>query len=361
MRGNSGNGRSKDQPWKIVVSRRFLVYIGLITEKICFAADHWSCVMANLHATGNRPERSPRQAFTLIELLVVIAIIGILIALLLPAVQKVREAANRIKCANNLKQGTLGMHNYHDSHGMLPYAAKSNPRTPWPVNLWPFVEMKNHADRYDYNVGFWELPNTIPYSHDGIVCKSSPIYFCPSDRGAPAYQQGDQWWRSRGNYAINWGPIRQPHPTDVPLPSASAPFGYTDFRTRTLPRTTRLTDITDGTSNTLLMSEAIMHEDHSADWRGDMLNDDEQCGRFMTLDTPNSGIDQIRTAAYCENTPMLPCTVNANGKVSARSKHQLGVNASLADGSVRFVPNSISLSTWQALSTMNGGEVVTDE
>jgi prepilin-type N-terminal cleavage/methylation domain-containing protein len=317
--------------------------------------------VARYHSAKNRfPQRIPR-AFTLIELLVVIAIIGILIALLLPAVQKVREAANRIKCSNNLKQWSLAMHNYHDTYSTLPYAAKSNPRTAWPVILWPFVEMKNHADQYDYRVGFWELPNTIPYSLDGIVCKPNPIYFCPSDRGGPAYQQGDRWWRSRGNYAVNWGPIRQPYPTGIPDPPAWAPFGYKDFRTRTLPRTTKLTDITDGTSNTLLMSEVIMHEDRSADWRGDMLNDDEQCGRFMTLDTPNSGIDQIRATTYCESTPRLPCTVNPNGKVSARSNHSVGVNVSLTDGSVRFIANAISLRAWQALSTANGGEVDANE
>jgi prepilin-type N-terminal cleavage/methylation domain-containing protein/prepilin-type processing-associated H-X9-DG protein len=302
-----------------------------------------------------------QAAFTLIELLVVIAIIAVLIGLLLPAVQKVREAANRMQCQNNLKQWTLGLHNYHDTHGSLPPAAKSNPRTPWPPLVWPYVEMQNLANRYDYQVGFWEPPNTIPYTLDGVVCRSSPIYYCPSDRGGPAYQMGDRWWRARGNYAVNWGPVRQPLAADAPRPTAWAPFGYQDFRTRTLPRTVRLTDMTDGTSNTLLLSEVLMHEDSSPDWRGDMLNDDEQCGRFMTLDTPNSGIDQIRSSTYCESTPILPCTVNASGKVSARSRHTGGVNVSLADGSVRFVGDTIPLATWQALSTMNGGEVFTAE
>jgi prepilin-type N-terminal cleavage/methylation domain-containing protein/prepilin-type processing-associated H-X9-DG protein len=316
--------------------------------------------MARLLIKVNRAPQRGRRAFTLIELLVVIAIIGVLIGLLLPAVQKVREAANRAQCSNNLKQWTLGMHNYHGSFRRLPYAAKSNPRTPWPVLLWPYVELDNLARQYDYHVGFWEPPNTIVNTLDGIVCRSHPIYFCPSDRGGPAYQEGDQWWRSRGNYAINWGPVRQPLPPGVPAPTAWAPFGYTDFRTRTLPRTVKLTDIRDGTSTTLLMSEAIMHQDRSKDWRGDMLNDDEQCGRFMTLDTPNSGIDQISFADFCENTPQLPCTVNRYGKVSARSKHVGGVNVSLADGSVRFISNTIPLATWQALSTMNGNEVISD-
>jgi prepilin-type N-terminal cleavage/methylation domain-containing protein/prepilin-type processing-associated H-X9-DG protein len=316
--------------------------------------------MAGSLPTPHRVPRTWRRAFTLIELLVVIAIIAVLIGLLLPAVQKTREAASRMKCQNNLKQWALAMHNYHGTNSRLPYAAKSNPRTPWPVILWPYAEMTNHANLYNYNVGFWEPPNTIVNTLNGVVCKPSPIYFCPSDRGGPAYQQGDIYWRSRGNYAINWGPVRQPYPTGTPLPTAWAPFGYTDFRTRTLPRTVRLTDIKDGTSNTLLLSEVIMHEDSSPDWRGDMLNDDEQCGRFMTLDTPNSGIDQIVSASFCQNTPRLPCTVNPNGKISARSNHTGGVNVAMADGSVRFVSDTIPLATWQALSTANGGEVVND-
>jgi prepilin-type N-terminal cleavage/methylation domain-containing protein/prepilin-type processing-associated H-X9-DG protein len=306
--------------------------------------------------TFGQPPHLFRRAFTLIELLVVVAIIAILIGLLVPAVQKVREAAARSYCQNNLKQWALGMHNYHDTHKVLPYAAKSDPRTPWPVILWPYVEMTAHAAAYDYKVGFWQPPNTIVNTLDGVVAKPHPLYYCPSDRGSPAYQQGDKYWRARGNYVINWGPVRQPNPTTAPVPTAWAPFGYTDFRTRTLPRTVKLGHISDGTSNTLLLSEAIMHEDASPDWRGDMLNDDEQCGKFMTLDTPNTGIDWITSASFCRSTPRLPCVANANGKVSARSNHLGGVNVAMCDGSVRFVSDTIPLPTWQALSTINGGE-----
>src|SRR5262249_55312313 len=127
------------------------------------------------------------------------------------------------------------------------------------------------------------------------------------------------------------------------------------------PRTTRLTDITDGTSNTLLMSEVILaRNDADYDIRGDMLNDDRPCTMFMTINTPNSGTD---VSPYCNGTkyPYNPPCTNANSGFAhkaARSRHSGGVTVSLADGSVRFVRDGIALATWRALGTMNGGEVV---
>jgi prepilin-type N-terminal cleavage/methylation domain-containing protein/prepilin-type processing-associated H-X9-DG protein len=308
------------------------------------------------------PASARRSAFTLIELLVVIAIIAILIGLLLPAVQKVREAASRTKCTNNLKQWGLAMHNMHDTTGYLPEGNRSNPRRVWVVLVWPYVEQGNMYVQFNQSVHFYQAPNTITGTTNGIYAKFAPLYFCSSDRGE-ALWQGDVHWRSRGNYVINWGNMAVPYNPSDPAQSPAlgiAPFGYTDYTSRNKPAKFRLTDLTDGTTNTMLMSEIIMaRNDNDYDIRGDMMNDDRPCTQYMTINTPNSGTD---VSPFCNGTtyPWNPPCTNSGSQFShktARSKHTGGVNVLMGDGSIRFVQNSVSLTTWRAMGTMNGNEV----
>jgi prepilin-type N-terminal cleavage/methylation domain-containing protein/prepilin-type processing-associated H-X9-DG protein len=294
-----------------------------------------------------------RFGFTLVELLVVIAIIGVLVALLLPAVQAAREASRRTKCVNHLKQFGLAMQNHHDTYLKLPYAGTTTPvRRSWVSHLWPFFEQSALRDKYDINVGFHQPPNIVPSTFNGLLCTKIPLYYCPSDR-PNAMWQGDTHWRTRGNYVVNWGPVTQPAAS---TPQAWGPFGYTNFASTNLPRETQLKEIVDGLSNTLLMSEVTyVKRDTSPDQRGD-VNNDQGANRFMTINTPNRGTDAM-DGPWCETQPDMPCTgASANGHYTARSRHPGGVNAALCDGSVRFVTNAVSLSTWQAVGTMNGND-----
>lgn len=294
--------------------------------------------------------KSCRTAFTLIELLVVIAIIAILIALLLPAVQQAREAARRSQCKNNLKQWGLAMHNYADQSKMFPFGATITPRHTFVVSLWPQLDQAPLFKQYNFSNPFYLPPNTVTSTLNGVMGTQLPLYYCPSDR--TGLWTADIYWRPRGNYVVSWGNNTRPWTT---APTSNAAFGWSNDNPAT-PQMTKLASFKDGTSSSLLMSEVIMAPaDSHWDGRGDFLNDDGSFAnfQFMTINTPNSGIDVNQCVINAQPTP---CVAGANRHNAARSNHRGGVHSLMADGSVRFMANNISLNTWRALSSINGSE-----
>ena len=306
--------------------------------------------------SSSAPKRLFRIGFTLIELLVVIAIIAILIGLLLPAVQKVREAASRAKCANNLKQWGLAIHNYAEAFGQFPIGHNSSPRHTWVPHLWPFIEQGDTLNLYgDPNVQQFYLPNaTIYNTMNGACGVKVKQYYCPSDYGSNLDDPTQTYDRCRGNYVVNWGPNGI-----YVAPTLPGPFGDSGGNPAT-PQVTAFTDITDGTSNTLMMSECLMALSHDDDdWRGDIQNDQgEYC--FSTLITPNSSAPDLIDGGWFQPSPQMgpAAAAGTDQYYGARSRHINGVNVSLCDGSVRLVTNSISLKTWMAAGSMSGSEVL---
>lgn len=297
------------------------------------------------------------QGFTLVELLVVIAIIGVLVALLLPAVQAAREAARRSQCVNQLKQWGLAMQLFHDTREELPIGSRTKPRQTWVIHLWPYIEQNALASRNDVKINFYQPPGTIAGTLNGLTGQALSMYNCPSDEGAD--QTTGTYQRRRGNYVVNWGNTKygQVNRNDL----AFAPFSHINGK-RDKPRVTGLKHITDGTSNTLMMSELLKAwSEQDNDWRGDIHNDDGVF-RFHTLLTPNTSAPDIIANGWFQKTgdPLMPAVAGHPQRqvTAARSRHSGGVNALMCDSSVRFANDDIALDVWMAMGSMNGEEVI---
>lgn len=302
------------------------------------------------------------HGFTLVELLVVIAIIGVLVALLLPAVQAARESARRMQCSNNLKQLVLAAHNHVDAHHRLPKGCQNNgfpwgsPRQCWLPYILPYLEEQNVAAKYDLKSSPFFVSNSATAASPTNAIFSTLL--CPSDVGVVQGRYGWGYY-SLGNYPAVFGgmDLGEANPATIKKEKQAA-FGVNYGA--------EFAEIHDGTSKTMFFAEYLRSTGEvdaggtGQDQRGMLWQSDEPGGGSVyTKTSPNSTTpDLFYPSSWCVNRPErnLPCLTAGNNEHTAgsRSAHAGGVNVAMGDGSVRFVDDAIALSIWQAMATIAG-------
>lgn len=299
--------------------------------------------------------RRPRRAFTIVELMVSIAVISVLLALILPAVQSAREAARRTHCRSNLRQLGLAIHGYHDTHRMFPINTSfnavldpANPRYPtrsWLQGVLPYVEQNAVSDLIK--------PGGTLESNRSVAEKQIAIYLCPSDPGsgrrANRADAPKDWelaltsYKSCGgsNWAWGWYHNASEFGRFAGDKDGMSRGNGLICAGRAFPVTSRIVDIRDGASNTFAIGETVM------EWT-----------RWNWWFHSNSA---AATCAIPLNWGMLERDendwTNNNGFMS---RHAAGANFALADGSVRFVSESLDLQVYRAIATIQGAEVVAE-
>jgi prepilin-type N-terminal cleavage/methylation domain-containing protein/prepilin-type processing-associated H-X9-DG protein len=307
-----------------------------------------------------------RYGFTLIELLVVLAIIALLIGLLLAAVVRVREAANRMTCTNHLKQIALATHAYHDTEGYFPVNSLQGPNGPfgprtrawsWLARLLPYVE---HGNLYRQG----NIPNNTLFQSRDVVAARVQVFLCPSDTAftagprpdaadigvhirpaaftPPYIPAGQTNYKGVSGANWRWGDRRWHHPgtngQSDGLTFGDGLFYRSDFRTRKV-----LTSITDGTSNTFMIGEDVPEKNLWCSW-------------------PYAN-NAVGTCAIAPNARRLDGREyrprNWPNVYSFRSRHPGGLQFAYADGSVHFIRDAIELKVYRSLATIRGGEAVT--
>jgi prepilin-type processing-associated H-X9-DG protein len=276
------------------------------------------------------------------------------------AVQKAREAANRVKCASNMRQVAIALHLHHDAIGHFPHGVYgpidncgTNPqnRRSWFHDTLPYVEENDRFASFD---SYMQGSGSSALHWPGIDNSVVPVYICPSDPTSPKTHTfwgdgGNKTQGFSGNFVVNAG-------NDYFNPGGDSTNLNGVFYTMS---TVTLSEITDGTANTCLVSELILSPDvNDHDIRGRYFNPTHSGVSFSTRLPPNTMVPDAFDWCSSNPVPKAPCIwTGSNIFVLARSYHSNGVNVAMADASIRFVSDNIRADVWKAMGSRNGGEV----
>jgi prepilin-type N-terminal cleavage/methylation domain-containing protein len=295
-----------------------------------------------------------RLAFTLVELLVVIAIIGVLVALLLPAVQSAREAARRMHCQNNMRQLGIAAHNYHDVIGVFPSAGTSSNEFSWNVHILPYIEQKALYDQFDFNKGLFTSGGANQTGKNGLALNKVNAFLCPAS-------------------PIKQLPLNPPHSINAPElvngvpPYTSHYYGVQGAKGSSLGGGTylitgntthgayslngimqcdgrvRIAQVTDGTSNTFLFGELS--------WTSNTVGTRYRSWVRGCFDSSNA-TNPTRNVNSSINT----FNIGTFNDIAFGSQHPTGCNFVLGDASTRFISQNISLGIYKAAASKDGDE-----